>query len=96
MIGNIEVGLVCPVWKHCIIDIAGSVGATKTAGYLEELITYTTVRAKRLIRNPHVAILREGHSHEVVDREVPRLGCVKCDDSLVVKVHVLVVEPNRE
>ena len=39
MIGNIEVGLVCPVWKHCIIDIAGSVGATKTAGYLEELIT---------------------------------------------------------
>jgi hypothetical protein len=31
-----------------------------------------------------------------VDREVPRLGCVKCDDSLVVKVHVLVVEPNRE
>jgi hypothetical protein len=31
-----------------------------------------------------------------VDREVPRLGCVKCDDSLVVKVHVLVVEPNCE
>jgi hypothetical protein len=39
MIGNIEVGLVRPMGKDGVADIAGSVGATKTAGYLEELIT---------------------------------------------------------
>jgi hypothetical protein len=39
MIGNIEVGLVRPMGKDGVADIAGSVGATKTASYLEELVT---------------------------------------------------------
>jgi hypothetical protein len=39
MIGNAEVRLVRPVWKHRIIDIAGSVSATEAASYLEELVT---------------------------------------------------------
>ena len=33
---------------------------------------------------------------EVVDGEVPRLGCVDCDDAPVVKVHVLIAEPDRQ
>ncbi len=33
-----------------------------------------------------------GCSHEVVDGEVPRLGCIEGDDSLVVKVHTFVSE----
>lgn len=35
-------------------------------------------------------------SHEVVDGEVPRLGCIEFDDSPVVEVHVLVAEPDRQ
>jgi hypothetical protein len=39
MIGNIEVGLVRPMGKDGVADIAGSVGASEAASNLEELVT---------------------------------------------------------
>ena len=60
--------------KDGVADIAGSVGATEAASNLEELVTQTTVGAKRLIRNPHVAILRGCCLYEVMDLEVPPLS----------------------
>jgi hypothetical protein len=39
VIGNVEVGLVRPMRKDGVVDIAGSVGAAKGARDLEELVT---------------------------------------------------------